>query len=143
MTGIFKAKQTLTLIRGLPGSGKSTLAENLCKVTGDVMMETDSFWVNELGEYVFDIARLRQAHEWCQMSTHKYIDDGYSVIVSNTFTTQWEMKPYFAIAKEYGIRPQIILCQGNFGSIHNVPTDTISRMAERFEYDLPDLWAML
>lgn len=141
--GVYKAQQTLVLIRGIPGSGKSTLAEALQKVTGDVWMETDAFWRTPNNEYAFDITRLREAHEWCQDQTERYLNDGLSVIVSNTFTTQKEMKPYFEIAKSFGIRPQVILCQGNFGNVHNVPVETLAKMTERFQYDLPDLWAML
>jgi hypothetical protein len=86
------------------------------------------------------MSRIKDAHQWCQDSVREKLTKGYGVVVSNTFTTQKEMKPYFDMAKEFGIRPQVILCQGNYGNIHNVPTDVLARMAERFEYDLFELW---
>jgi predicted kinase len=133
--------QKMILVRGLPGSGKSTVAHSL--VGFDFFhYETDQFWMVD-GEYKFDMSRIKEAHQWCQDEVRKCLTNGFSPIVSNTFTTQKEMMPYFQMAKVFGIRPQVILCQGQFGNIHNVPTDALVRMAERFEYDLPELWSML
>jgi len=133
--------QKMILVRGLPGSGKSTVAHYL--VGFDFFhYETDQFWIID-GEYKFDMSRIKEAHQWCQDEVRKCLTNGFSPIVSNTFTTQKEMMPYFQMAKEFGIRPQVILCQGQFGNIHNVPTDALVRMVERFEYDLPELWSML
>jgi predicted kinase len=133
----------LTIVRGLPGSGKSTLAKHLASSKIDVVhIETDQFWMVD-GEYKFDMTRLREAHAWCQTRVREYLERDYHVVVSNTFTTQREMEPYFEMAKELGIRPQVILCQGQFGNIHNVPLDTLAKMAERFEYDLPKLWSIV
>jgi predicted kinase len=134
----------LTIVRGLPGSGKSTLAAKLAPGSPlrNVHIETDQYWMRD-GEYKFDFNHLAEAHDWCRTRVREYLERDYHVIVSNTFTTQKEMRPYFEMAKELGIRPQVILCQGNFGNIHNVPVDTLAKMANRFQYDLPDLWAML
>lgn len=133
--------QKMILVRGLPGSGKSTVAHSL--VGFDFFhYETDQFWMVD-GEYKFDMSRIKEAHQWCQDEVRKCLTNGFSPIVSNTFTTQKEMMPYFQMAKVFGIKPNVILCQSNFGNIHNVPTDALVRMAERFEYDLPELWSML
>lgn len=129
----------LILVRGMPGSGKSTLAAKLAALEYYNHLETDQYWMVD-GEYKFDMSRIKDAHQWCQDSVREKLTKGYGVVVSNTFTTQKEMKPYFDMAKEFGIRPQVILCQGNYGNIHNVPTDVLARMAERFEYDLFELW---
>ena len=130
---------SLIIVRGMPGSGKSTLAAKLAALEYYNHFETDQFWMVD-GEYKFDMSRIKEAHQWCQDSVREKLTKGYGVVVSNTFTTQKEMKPYFDMAKEFGIRPQVILCQGNYGNIHNVPTDVLARMAERFEYDLFELW---
>lgn len=132
----------LTIVRGMPGSGKSTLAERLSSPGDVVHIETDQYWMRD-GEYKFDINHLAEAHDWCRTRVREYLERDFHVVVSNTFTTQREMKPYFEMCKELGIRPQVILCQGQFGNIHDVPVDALVRMAERFEYDLPDLWSML
>lgn len=132
----------LILVRGLPGSGKSTIAARLAGMLYYNHLETDQYWMVD-GEYKFDINRLTEAHEWCLETTRKHLENGNGVVVSNTFTVQRNMRPYFELAKELEIRPQVILCQGNFGNTHNVPVETLAKMANQFEYDLPDLWAML
>ena len=133
----------LIIVRGLPGSGKSTLAKNMSDY---YHVETDQFWRNEEGEYKFDVTRLKEAHAWCQDKVRKclkslndssgllYHFDG--VVVSNTFTQRWEMEPYFQIARDLNIEPQIITCQGNFGSIHDVPQEVLDKMKKRFEHDV-------
>lgn len=126
----------LLLVRGLPGSGKSTLAKNLIGWYWHI--ETDQFWMQD-GEYKFDASKLGEAHAWCQEKTRKLLTDGFSPVVSNTFTTKKELKPYFDIAKEFDIVPTVILCQSSWGNIHNVPEETLKRMAARFEYDISDL----
>jgi predicted kinase len=132
----------LILIRGLPGSGKSTVAKNLASSTMGYTrhIETDMFWGPN---YEFDISRIKEAHAWCQSETEKWLNDDNIVIVSNTFTTAFELLPYFDIAKKYNVRPQIILCQGSFGSVHNVPAEVLEKMAARFEYNIDHLFARL
>jgi len=131
-------KLKMILIRGLPGSGKSTLAESL---TDFIHMETDMYWKNDYSD--FDVKELKAAHAWCQLETkrwlisldsHMYTGPKKGVVISNTFTQKWEMDPYIKIAEEFGIVPQFITCQGNYGSVHNVPQDVIDKMYNRFEY---------
>ncbi len=130
----------LVLIRGLPGSGKSTIAKNLIGWYWHV--ETDQFWMDG-DEYKFDMSRIKEAHQWCQDKTKQMLNMGQSVVVSNTFTTAFELLPYFDIAKEFGIKPQVLLAQGQFGNIHNVPDEVLAKMAARFEYNIDHLFARL
>jgi predicted kinase len=122
---------TLLLIRGLPGSGKTSLARKL--ETHYIHCETDKFWGID---YNFDITKIKEAHEWCQKKVREELENGFSVVVSNTFTTQKEMQPYFDMAKELNASVQVVLCQGNFGSVHNVPQEALDRMKARFEYEI-------
>jgi len=126
----------LILVRGLPGSGKSTIAKS---IRGE-HLETDMFWGPD---YKFDMSRIKEAHEWCQHMTRNALGLYDVVIVSNTFTTAFELLPYFDIAKEFKIRPQIILCQGSFGNVHNVPQEVLEKMSARFEYNIDHLFARL
>ena len=127
----------LTLVRGLPGSGKSTLAKSLDVELTSQHIETDMYW----GEnYNFDASKLRQAHQWCLNQTRGFLTHGLDVIVSNTFTTKKELLPYFELAKEYELVPQVVLCQAQYGNIHNVPQQTLDRMKARFEYDISELY---
>ena len=125
----------LILVRGLPGSGKSTLAKNL--IGFYLHLETDMFWGED---YKFDASRLGAAHEWCRRETLERLAAGWGVVVSNTFTTLDEMRPYFKMAAELGIVPQVITCHGQFGSVHNVPAHTIEKMKARFVTDLSELY---
>jgi predicted kinase len=136
-----KNMQKMILIRGLPGSGKSTLAKYL--IGFDFFhYEADQFWMVD-GEYKFDMSRIKEAHQWCQDEVRGCLTRGFSPIVSNTFTTAFELLPYFDIAKEFNIKPQVILVQGSFGNIHNVPDDVLAKMAARFEYNIDHLWSRL
>ena len=130
---------TLTLIRGIPGAGKSTLARKLRR--GDaVHLEADMYFIDEFGNYKFDGSKLSKAHEWCQNECDDYLHYGVDVIVSNTFTTLSELRTYFHIAKKYNIVPLVILCQGNYTNIHNVPNVILDKMRKRFEYDISSLF---
>ena len=131
----------LILIRGLPGSGKSSLARRLIDGNSE-HLEADQYFMNE-GIYEFDANKLRYAHEWCKDKTQYFLRLDKRVIVSNTFSTSKELKPYFLIAKDFGIVPTVLHCQNSFGSIHNVPEETILKMKGRWCTNLNDLFALL
>ena len=134
----------LILIRGLPGSGKSTLARSLeYDVDYYKHLEADQYFISDYHQYKFDASKLRQAHAWCLREAEDVLIRGYSAVVSNTFTTKKELKPYFELAKKYNIIPTVILCQNNFVSIHNVPEETIEKMKKRFQYDISELFEVL
>jgi predicted kinase len=91
-----KEMKELILLRGLPGSGKSTLAKSI----SDCYFEADMWFVQEDGTYKFDPLEIKKAHEWCQTIVNGKMSIGVSkVVVSNTFTQEWEMKPYYELAK--------------------------------------------
>lgn len=130
----------LILVRGLPGSGKSSLSRVIAnEIFRCARIEADMYFVKD-GEYLFDATKLGEAHAWCLKNTREIIGEGVSVVVSNTFTTIKELKPYFDLAKEFKIKPQVVLCQGNYKSVHNVPEETIEKMRKRFEYDITELF---
>jgi predicted kinase len=137
---------SLTLIRGLPGSGKSTLSKCMYVYhpigaydQQSVYYEADQYFMKN-GKYEFDIDKLYTAHRWCYEATSESLKSGHNVTVSNTFTTIKELKPYFELAKQFCIVPNVILCQGNFGSIHSVPTETMIKMKSRFVFDISSLY---
>ena len=131
---------TLTLIRGLPGSGKTTLGKLLSsKYSIGCHYEADYYFEDEhTGEYVFDASKLYQAHEWCKAQTRISLMNNFDVIVSNTFTTLKEMKPYTDMAQGLGCALNVIECKGQFGNIHDVPKETIDKMRQRW-YDFKPL----
>lgn len=130
--------QTLIIVRGIPGSGKSTYAETLKKDLWEdgydvEKFEADDFWLNENNEYVFKPELLGVAHKECWRKTFDAFDHGMDyVIVSNTFTTMKEMKPYLNEAETRGLNVEVYRMDNEFKSIHNVPTETIEQMKARF-----------
>lgn len=126
----------LILLRGLPGSGKSTFAK-LLKSGNTIHFEADMYF-DYYNNNQFDVTLLKKAHEWCQFNTKKYLNSGYNVVVSNTFTQEWEMQPYFDMAKELGVEVTVLIVENRHGnsSVHNVPEETMNKMRKRFEVKL-------
>lgn len=121
----------LFLLRGLPGSGKSTLARSL----SGWHFEADMFFIQD-GEYMFDASKLKEAHDWCVNMAKEGMNLNYKrIIVSNTFTQEWEMRPYYELAKEYGYVVTSLIVENRHGGVneHGVPTETLEKMESRFQ----------
>ena len=132
--------KNLYLLRGLPGSGKSTLAKQL----GGSHFETDKYFVGENGEYNFDGSKLKEAHQWCQDSVSNAMvlnhttGEHETIVISNTFTQEWEMKPYMDMAKNWGYIVFTIIVENRHGGVnqHGVPDEKLQQMKDRFEIKL-------
>jgi predicted kinase len=99
----------LTLICGPSGIGKSTLAEALVDKLGGIWREADTYFINDDMQYVFNHADLPKAHQWCQDECREWMLAGCeNIVISNTFTTMWERKPYIDLAREHGYEVVII-----------------------------------
>ena len=59
---------------------------------------------------------------------------GRDVVVSNTFTRLWEMKPYKDAARKLGVEVVERVMTGEWPNSHGVPADKVRQMRERFEY---------
>ena len=91
------------------------------------------------GEYKFDPSKLKDAHQWCQgMVKTDMILEYPKIVVSNTSTQEWEMEPYFNLAKEFGYRIHTIIVENRHGgvNVHNVPDATLGNMRNRFSVKL-------
>src|SRR6056300_1945122 len=124
----------LFLLRGLPGSGKSSLAKSLagCHIEADMyFMKGD--------EYKFDASKLSEAHKFCQDKTASYMYANWPrVVVSNTFTQEWEMEYYYKIAEKFGYRVYTLIVENRHGGVneHGVPEEKLEQMKNRFEVKL-------
>ena len=130
----------LILLRGLPGSGKSTFAKNYALNIDGIHLEADMFFTDkETGAYVFDPSKLRYAHEWCQERVESFMKHGAQpIIVTNTFTQEWEMQPYFDMAEKYDymVHPFIAENRHNGVNEHGVPAEKLEQMKNRFNIKL-------
>lgn len=131
--------QTLYIIRGLPGAGKSTFANVLAGATKAYNFEADRYLINDAGEYDWNPDRVRQAHIQCQrgvLHIMRYYNN--DIVLSNTSTTEKEMKPYLDMAAEHGYQVVILIVENRHGgnSVHDVPEETIQRMQNRFSVKL-------
>ena len=131
--------KTLYIVRGVPGSGKSTFAKSI----GGIHIEADQFFMMNC-KYNFDITKIKLAHKYCQNQTEAWMKtDGVQVnndkiVVSNTFTQEWEMEPYFKLAEKYGYKTFSLIVENRHGGVneHGVPEDKLEIMKNRFEVKL-------
>lgn len=132
---IEESDKAIILIQGLPGSGKSTLANKLSEELFWNYFEADMYFiVND--EYIYNPKKLGEAHHWCQFATKNALQDTDGCIVSNTFTSDKELAPYYELANEYNAKVILIKMETNFGSIHNVPNEAITRMKNKMKNQL-------
>jgi predicted kinase len=132
--------KSLYLLRGLPGAGKSTLAKSI----GGTHFEADMFFLDENSNYKFDVTKLKDAHAWCQgqvnmaMILNVTTGENEKIIVSNTFTQEWEMAAYYELAKQWGYTVFSLIVENRHGGVndHGVPDDKLEIMKNRFEVKL-------
>ena len=133
----------LILVRGLPGSGKSSFAKLIW--SDYVICEADKFFYDKDGNYKFDGSKLKEAHAWCKNEVEIFMKDHQAnqqfypeIVVSNTFTQEWEMEDYFKLAEKYGYKVVSLIVENRHGgkNIHGVPDEKIEQMKNRFEIKL-------
>ncbi len=129
----------LILLRGCPGSGKSTLAKMLVGDKEYRHKEADMYFVDGEGNYKFEPSKIKDAHAWCQEEVDFLMRYEHSpVVVSNTFTQEWEMSAYNELAEKYGYRVHSIIVENRHNGVneHGVPADKLEAMKNRFEIEL-------
>jgi predicted kinase len=131
-------EKTIIIVRGTPGAGKTTFANAIAKPWQ--IFEADQFFTKK-GEYKFDGSKLKDAHNWCKKRVHYWMHPSIfgsiffrKIVVSNTFTQDWEMRYYQIIAKKYGYKVYTIIVENRHGGIntHGVPDDKLEIMHKRF-----------
>jgi len=131
----------LILLRGLPGAGKSTVGHLIMTGGGmtDKVIEADSYFYDHMGNYNFDPSKLPAAHNYCKTMVTDYMKMMKpKIVVANTFTQEWEMKPYYELAERYGYNVHTLVVENRHGnkSVHDVPDATMGNMLNRFEIKL-------
>nr|XP_025964654.1 NEDD4-binding protein 2-like 2 [Dromaius novaehollandiae]XP_025964655.1 NEDD4-binding protein 2-like 2 [Dromaius novaehollandiae] len=140
------SQKLLLLLRGLPGSGKSTLSRFLLGQNYDgIVFSTDDYF-RQQDRYTYNAAQLGDAHDWNQKRAKQAMEQGKSpIIIDNTNTQAWEMKPYVEMALEKGYRvefrepdtwwkfdPKELEKRNK----HGVTREKIAQMLERYEYQI-------
>jgi len=121
-----KPMTDLVIIRGASGSGKTTYAKE--NFPDHNLVEADMYFMHG-EEYRFDPSKLKQAHEWCQSEVKRLLDTGHRVVVANTFTRHWEMRPYFDLFPN----TRVYRMTGEYQNTHGVPVEAVQRMRDRVE----------
>lgn len=133
-------EKVLILFRGIPGAGKTTAAELLSN--GEHVYSADNYFYKHgttEGKYEFDATKLHQAHLECQEGVKDAMRNNKSkIFVANTLTTQKEINTYSKIAEKYNYKLVSLIVENRHGnlSVHNVPSETIKRMYDRFSIKL-------
>ena len=125
----------LYILRGLPGAGKSTLAKSL----GGKHVEADIFHLDKDGNYNWKPEKVKDAHIWCQTIVRGWMTDSEErIVVSNTFTQEWEMKPYLEWAEDFNYKVFSLIVENRHSGVneHNVPEEVLNKMKDRFEIKL-------
>lgn len=129
--------RTLICLRGVSGSGKTAFAKLLQEIAGDARVEcasADDFFINSDGEYIFNPAELKEAHNLCQGRV-EWMMGGWTevIVVHNTSTTEKEIRPYQELADKYGYRFVSLVVENLHGKhgVHNVPEAVVSRQRAR------------
>lgn len=133
----------LFLVRGLPGSGKTSFAHYIWD--RHVVAESDKYFYDKDGHYNYDPSKIKDAHVWCKsqvetmMKEHQLNEKYYpEIVVSNTFTQEWEMEDYFKLAEKYGYKVVSLIVENRHGgkNIHGVPDEKLEIMRNRFQIKL-------
>ncbi|XP_025118976.3 NEDD4-binding protein 2-like 2 isoform X3 [Bubalus bubalis] len=143
---LHKLQKLLILLRGLPGSGKTTLSRILLGQSRDgIVFSTDDYFHHQDG-YRYNVNQLGDAHDWNQNRAKQAINQGRSpVIIDNTNTQAWEMKPYveMAIGKGYRVEFHEPETWWKFDpeelekrNKHGVSRKKIAQMLDRYEYQM-------
>lgn len=131
--------KTLYIIRGVSGAGKSTLAQTLSCDGGWPVCEADQYHYTEDGVYDWKPENMNKAHKWCQDMVRDFMEaEIKKIIVSNTSTSEKELKPYLVMATFYGYQVVSVVIENRHGndSVHNVPQEIRDAQERRLRKSL-------
>lgn len=131
---------SLLLLRGLPGSGKTTLAKMLSENNTFPVFSVDDYFTNEsTGEYIFNFQNNHLAYKQCEdLSRDAMKQKITKIIVHNTFTMDWELEPYFKLAKELNYNLFVVTVENYHKNknTHGVSDEQLQKMAEKYKVKL-------
>ncbi|MGA0197782.1 MAG: AAA family ATPase [Prochlorotrichaceae cyanobacterium] len=131
----------LILVAGAPGAGKTTLARAIGNLSLDVFtIATDDYFYDVFGNYLFNVANIGEAHQWCQKEVLSAMRVNVPlIVVHNTFSTRAEIEPYIRLAEQNDYMVISLMVENLHGgeSVHGVPPEKVQlfkeRLKERFQ----------
>ena len=142
-------KMKVIILCGSSGAGKSTVAQTLKEMflkNGDPVsiFSADHHMVDEKGNYLFDRAKLPDAHNACLRAFTRVLllrEEGV-LIVDNTNTTRQEVAPYaqLALAHSASLTTMVVVSDPQISAqrnIHEVPEAQVLRQHLRLMKEFP------
>lgn len=131
----------LILVAGAPGAGKTTLARAIGNLSLDVFtIATDDYFYDVFGNYLFNVANIGEAHQWCQKEVLSAMRVNVPlIVVHNTFSTRAEIEPYIRLAEQNDYMVISLMVENLHGgeSVHGVPPEKVQlfkeQLKERFQ----------
>jgi predicted kinase len=134
-----KNMQHIILLRGLPGAGKTAFTKLISENNAYPFFSVDDYFTDAEGKYQFEFSENYKAYALCLKNTENALLKGVSkVIIHNTFTMDWEMEPYFILAKKYNCWLHVLTVENYHGNknIHDVTLEQLNKMAEKYQVKL-------
>ncbi len=130
-------EHTLVMVRGLPGSGKSTLCRLLSEEGKYPVFSFDDYFTDATtGEYDFRHEDNHIAYKHCAERVEEAMQKSVvRIFLDNCFTLEWEMEPYFKLAKQFGYRMMAVTVENRHGGInnHGISNEQVQKMAAKYK----------
>jgi hypothetical protein len=110
--------------------GKTTFAK---KYFPNILhLEADMLFMRN-GVCYFDESALSKNHKAIEDMFRIAVDREADVVVSNTFIRLWELNKYLEYLAGTHYVVQVFRMTTRYGSVHNIPEETLERMAKTIE----------